>query len=103
MVDPNEIDRSSNLRTALEGNTKTYVIHDANNRITAAFEAKATAKSGEPCLVTYFAYRAGAGVSSQVRVNQEANGKWDPDNEGWDAEIDAVIAALPNPLRDPNI
>lgn len=90
--------KTSNLKTVLEGLTKTYLIHDANNRIIAAYEAKTDAKVGEPCMVTRFSYRQGVGVSSQTRYSKEENAFWDPENRGWDNEL--ASSPLPTPLED---
>lgn len=90
--------QTSNLKTVLEGLTKTYLIHDSNNRIIAAYEAKTDAKPGEPCMLTRFAYRQGSGVSSQIRFNKEENAFWDPENNGWDDELST--SPLPSPLED---
>lgn len=94
--------QTSNLKTVLEGLTKTYVIHDAQNRIIAAYEAKTDATQGEPCMLTRFAYRqSGSGVSSQVRMQKEENAFWDPDDEGWDNSLST--SPLPSPVVDPDI
>lgn len=90
--------QTSNLRTILEGLTKTYLIHDSNNRIIAAYEAKTEAESGDPCMLTRFSYRQGASISSQVRFTKEENSFWDPENNGWDNELSN--SPLPSPLED---
>lgn len=93
--------QTSNLKTVMEGLTKTYLVHDGSNRIIAAYEAKTEAKQGEPCMLTRFSYRQGSGVSSQVRFTKEENAVWDPNDEGWDNELDN--SPLPNPVLDPAV
>lgn len=89
---------TSNLLTNLKSLVKTYLIHDGSGRIAAAYEAKASAKSGDPCVLTVYGYRS-AGTTS-VRFRKEYNAFWDPDDEGWD-NGDAIVASLPSPLVDP--
>lgn len=92
----------ANLLTNLKSLVKTYLIHDSNSRIIAAYEAKHDAKVGEPCVLTRYAYRvSGSGVSSQVRYRQEDNATWDPDDQSWDDSLST--SPLPNPLVDINL
>ena len=91
---------TSHLLTNLKELVKTYVIHDGQGRIIAAYEAKASAQSGEPCLLTRYGYREGASTSSQVRYRIESNATWDPDDQGWDANS-LTNFPLPNPVVDP--
>ncbi len=91
--------QTAHILTTQHSLTKTYVIHDNNSRIIAAYEAKTEAKVGDPCMVTRFAYRVnGSGVSTQIRFNKEANAVWDPDNQSWDDSLST--SPLPSPLVD---
>ncbi len=44
-----EENTTSNLLTNLKSLVKTYLVHDTESRIIAAYEAKAETKSGETC------------------------------------------------------
>jgi len=98
MGSENTENTTSNLLTNLKGYLKTYLIHDASGRIIASYEAKASAKVNDTCILTVYEYR-GAGTS-QIKFRHESNGKWDPDSQGWDTSA-ALILALPSPLVDP--
>jgi len=87
---------TSNLLTNLKSLIKTYLIHDGQGRIIASYEAKTEAESGDPCVLTVYAYRGGS--STSIRYRKETNATWDPDNEGWDADN---VVSLPNPVVDP--
>jgi hypothetical protein len=92
--------KTSNLLTNLKSLVKTYVIHDANGRIIAAYEAKDDAISGDPCVLTRYGYREGASLSTQVKYRREYNATWDPDNQGWDNSLASF--PLPSPIIDPS-
>lgn len=90
---------TSNLLTNLKSLIKTYLIHDTQGRIVAAYEAKSSAESGDPCVLTLYAYRDAA--TTNIRSRREENATWDPDSENWDSVIDVTKAALPSPVVDP--
>jgi hypothetical protein len=90
----------ANLLTNLKSLVKTYLIHDGQGRIIAAYEAKHDAKVGDPCVLTLYSYRGAATTS--IRSRREENSTWDADGQNWDAEIEDIKSSLPNPLVDPN-
>lgn len=94
-----ETSKTANLLTNLHQLRKTYIIYDTQGRISATYEAKDNAGSGEPCLLTVYSYRGVA--TSNIRTQKEYNSNWDPDNQGWDADIQTAFNDLPSPLVDP--
>jgi len=99
MATSEQENNTSNLLTNLKSLVKTYLIHDANSRIIAAYEAKHDAVVGDQCVLTRYGYRVnGSGISTQVRYRQETNAAWDPDDQGWDNSLAAH--PLPSPVVD---
>lgn len=94
-----ETSTTAGLITNLHQLRKTYIIHDVLGRISAVYEAKEAAEVGEPCILTVYSYRSV--TTSNVRTQKEYNSVWDPDNQDWDADIQAAVDALPSPLKDP--
>lgn len=94
-----ETSKTANLLTNLKQLRKTYIVHDASGRILATYEAKEEAKQGEPCLLTVYSYR-GANTSN-IRTHKEYNATWDPDDQGWDTEIENAFNSIPSPVVDP--
>lgn len=88
--------QEANLLTNLKSLIKTYLIHDGQGRIIAAYEAKSTAVVGEPCVLTRYSYRGVA--TTNIRFRQEFNSTWDPDNQGWDDEL--LSSPMPSPTVD---
>jgi hypothetical protein len=78
-------DKYSLLKSLATELSKNYIILDGQGRISLSFSAMASAKSGDPALVTEYIYVDAA--STVIKARKESNGTWDEDSDGWDAEF----------------
>lgn len=71
------------LKSHAKEMVKQYITFDLAGRPSKIFTASRKASPGDVCIVTEYVYNGP--ISTVMQARKEAEGKWDPDNEGWDA------------------
>ena len=70
------------LSSLVGQNTKTHIEFDGNGRPEFVYQAVASAKDGEPCMVTQYVYTNIIG--STIKATKEANSVW---QDTWDVDF----------------